>query len=104
MENLFRILLLHILNIDSTLVRSQNCLALVRPIPDDFHSGTSRVFGYYPRFTVTHLLSRKHLMPSCRVGRQDQNPLDNHSVSRKRQNKRQLSGPTPTTTGLRKPW
>ena len=35
MENLFRILLRHILNIDSTLVRSQNCLALVRSIQDD---------------------------------------------------------------------
>src|SRR6266705_4279336 len=68
--------------------------------PDDFHSGLAEYLAITPDIPQPIYYPWGHLMPSCRVGRQDQNPLDNHSVSRKRQNRRQLSGPTLAPTGL----
>src|SRR5713101_7253070 len=77
--------------------------ALSRHYPLCPYSTWASVEHRYPRLTVTHLLSQRHLMPSCRVGRQDQNRLDNPTVSRKRQKERLRSPPTLTMMGLRKP-
>ena len=53
--------------------------------------------------TVTHLLGARELMVNCRFVRQDQNRLDNCSISRQRQHER-LESRLETMAGLTESW